>query len=55
MATQSLVLLEPALSVPGVASPGIAQAVRIYQSGDRAGAIDAFMLAVAGPNWREHC
>ena len=52
-ATQSLVLLEPALSIPGVASPGIAQAVRIYQSGDRAGAIDAFMRTVAGSAWRE--
>ena len=53
-ATQSLVLLEPALSIPGIANPGIAQAVRIYQSGDRAGAIDAFMRAVAGSGWREH-
>ena len=53
-ATRSLVLLEPALSIPGVASPGIAQAVRIYRSGDRAGAIDAFMRAVAGSDWREH-
>ena len=50
---QSLVLLEPALSIPG-GSPGIAQAVRIYQSGDRAGAIDAFMRAVAGADWRAH-
>ena len=53
-ATQSLVLLEPALSIPGVASPGIAQSMRIYQGGDRAGAIDAFMRAVAGADWREH-
>ena len=53
-ATQSLVLLEPALSIPGIANPGIAQAVRIYQSGDRAGAMDAFMRAVAGSGWREH-
>jgi len=51
---QSLVLLEPAMSIPGVSSPGIAQAMRIYQGGDRAGAIDAFMRAVDGADWREH-
>jgi pimeloyl-ACP methyl ester carboxylesterase/membrane-associated phospholipid phosphatase len=51
---RSLALLEPALPIPGVANPGIAQAVRIYQNGDRAGAIDAFMRAVAGADWREH-
>ncbi len=50
---QSLVLLEPALPLPGVDNNGIAQAVRIYRNGDRAGAIDAFMRAVAGTAWRE--
>jgi pimeloyl-ACP methyl ester carboxylesterase/membrane-associated phospholipid phosphatase len=49
----SLVLLEPALSVPGVSSPGIAQAVQAHSRGDVAGAIDLFMRAVAGEWWRE--
>ena len=49
---QSLVLLEPALPV-AAGNPGIASAVRIYQRGDRAGAVDAFMRAVAGAGWRE--
>jgi pimeloyl-ACP methyl ester carboxylesterase len=47
----SLVLLEPALPVPGVASPGIAQALQAYERGDRMGAIDIFMRAVAGDSW----
>ncbi len=49
---RSLVLLEAALPIAGASSPGIAQAVRIYRSGDRGGAIDAFMKAVAGEGWR---
>jgi len=49
----SLVLLEPALSVPGVTSPGIARALQAYARGDRAGAIDIFMRSVAGDSWRE--
>jgi pimeloyl-ACP methyl ester carboxylesterase len=47
----SLVLLEPALSVPGVSSPGIAQALQAYERGDRVGAIDIFMRSVAGDSW----
>jgi pimeloyl-ACP methyl ester carboxylesterase/membrane-associated phospholipid phosphatase len=48
----SLVLLEPALSVPGVSSPGIGQAVQAYERVDLASAIDLFMRAVAGDSWR---
>jgi pimeloyl-ACP methyl ester carboxylesterase len=47
----SLVVLEPALPVPGVASPGIAQALQAYERGDHAGAIDIFMRSVAGDSW----
>lgn len=49
----SLVLLEPALSVPGVTNPGIAQALQAYERGDRARAIELFMRAVAGDSWRK--
>jgi pimeloyl-ACP methyl ester carboxylesterase len=49
----SLVLLEPALPVPGVGSPGIAQSLQAYERGDRAGAIDIFMRSVAGDSWRQ--
>ena len=49
----SLVLLEPALPVPGVASPGIAQALQAYERGDRVRAIDIFMRSVAGDSWRK--
>ena len=49
----SLVLLEPALSLPGVTNPGIAQALQAYEQGDGAGAIDLFMRAVAGDSWRK--
>jgi pimeloyl-ACP methyl ester carboxylesterase len=49
----SLVLLEPALSVPGVTSPGIAQALQAYERGDRLQAIDMFMRSVAGVSWRK--
>jgi pimeloyl-ACP methyl ester carboxylesterase len=51
---RSLVLLEPALPVAGASSPGIAHAVQLHRQGDLAGAIDAFMNAVAGDGWREH-
>jgi pimeloyl-ACP methyl ester carboxylesterase len=50
---RSLVLLEAALPIEGASSPGVAQSVQIYRSGDRAGAISAFMKAVAGDGWRE--
>jgi pimeloyl-ACP methyl ester carboxylesterase len=50
--TRSLVLLEPALPVPGARNPGIERALRFHASGDRAGAVDAFMHAVAGADWR---
>ena len=49
----SLALLEPALSVPGVSSPGIGAALQAWEHGDRAGAIDLFMRAVAGDSWRQ--
>ncbi len=49
----SLVLLEPALPVPGVSSPGIAQALQAYERGDRVSAIDIFMRSVAGDSWRK--
>jgi pimeloyl-ACP methyl ester carboxylesterase/membrane-associated phospholipid phosphatase len=48
----SLALLEPALPVPGVASPGISQALQAYQRGDIVAAIDIFMRSVAGSSWR---
>jgi pimeloyl-ACP methyl ester carboxylesterase len=50
----SLALLEIALPVP-VGSPGragILQAVGLYRAGDKAAAVDAFMCAVAGPDYR---
>ena len=49
----SLVLLEPALPVPGVTSPGIALALQAYERGDRVAAIDIFMRSVAGDSWRK--
>jgi pimeloyl-ACP methyl ester carboxylesterase len=49
----SLVLLEAALPVPGVASPGIARSLQAYERGDRVGAIDTFMRSVAGDSWRQ--
>lgn len=51
---QSLALLEIALPVPA-GSPGrsgIPQAVELYRAGDKAAAVDAFMRAVAGPDYR---
>lgn len=51
---QSLALLEMALPVPG-GSPGrtgIPQAMELYAAGDKAAAVDTFMRAVAGPNYR---
>ena len=52
--TRSLALLEPAIPVPGAANPGIARALQFHASGDRAAAVDAFMRAVAGADWRRH-
>jgi pimeloyl-ACP methyl ester carboxylesterase len=51
---QSLVLLEPALPIAGVANPGIPLAIEAYRRGDREGAIDRFMRSVAGADWREN-
>lgn len=54
-AVRSLVLLEPALlSVPSGAEvrEGIAQAARVYESGDPAGAVDQFLTLVTGADWR---
>lgn len=53
---QSLALLEPALPVPPGAAPprpGATSAAELFRTGDKAGAVDAFMKAVAGPTWRE--
>jgi pimeloyl-ACP methyl ester carboxylesterase len=49
---KSLVLLEPALPVAGQSTPGIAAAVALYRSGSRDAAIDTFMRAVAGDDYR---
>jgi pimeloyl-ACP methyl ester carboxylesterase len=51
---QSLALLEAALPLPA-GSPGrsgILQAVELYRAGDKAGAVDTFMRAVAGSGYR---
>jgi pimeloyl-ACP methyl ester carboxylesterase len=51
---QSLALLEAALPVPP-GSPGragIPEAIGLYRKGDKAGAVDMFMRAVAGPDYR---
>jgi pimeloyl-ACP methyl ester carboxylesterase len=50
---RSLTLLEAALPIAGTGSPGIASAISIYQSGNREAAIDAFLRAVAGDEYRE--
>lgn len=51
---QSLVLMEPALPVPGGAPgrTGIPLAAQLYRDGDKAAAVDTFMRAVAGPDYR---
>lgn len=51
---QSLALLEAALPLPA-GSPGrsgILRAVELYRAGDKAGAVDTFMQAVAGSGYR---
>jgi pimeloyl-ACP methyl ester carboxylesterase len=51
---QSLALLEMALAVPG-GSPGrtgIPESIELYRAGDKSGAVDTFMRAVAGPDYR---
>ncbi len=53
---QSLALLEPAVPVPPGAAPsrpGATSAAELFRAGDKGGAVDAFMKAVAGPAWRE--
>jgi pimeloyl-ACP methyl ester carboxylesterase len=50
---RSLTLLEAALPIASAGSPGIANAISIYQSGDRKNAVDAFMRAVAGDDYRK--
>lgn len=53
----SLSLLEPPLMmVPSAEAMGAAlgPSVERYQSGDPAGAVDAFMQVVGGPDWRAH-
>jgi pimeloyl-ACP methyl ester carboxylesterase len=53
-AVQSLTLLEMALTVPS-GSPGrsgIPKAIELYGAGDKAAAVDTFMRAVAGPDYR---
>ncbi len=60
---QSLVLLEPALSLPSTpgaaadvpaaaARPGIGAALQRYRAGDKQGAVDGFMRLVAGDHYR---
>jgi len=52
---RSLALLEPALPLtPKGASPPsrLAPALEKYRTGDQAGAVDAFLQMVAGPNYR---
>jgi pimeloyl-ACP methyl ester carboxylesterase len=52
---RSLALLEPALPVgPKSATPSsrVAPALEKYRAGDKAGAVDAFLQMVAGPNYR---
>jgi len=49
---KSLALLEPALPVAGQSTPGIAAAVALYQRGSDEAAIDTFMRAVAGEDYR---
>jgi pimeloyl-ACP methyl ester carboxylesterase len=51
---QSLALLEMALTLPA-GSPGragIPKAIELYRDGDKAAAVDTFMRAVAGANYR---
>jgi pimeloyl-ACP methyl ester carboxylesterase len=47
----SLALLEPALVTIGSA-PLVAKATELYRAGDKAGAIDAHLRGVAGPDYR---
>jgi pimeloyl-ACP methyl ester carboxylesterase len=49
---QTLSLLEPALPIAGHSSIGVASAMSQYRSGERVAAIDTFMRAVAGPDYR---
>jgi pimeloyl-ACP methyl ester carboxylesterase len=51
---RSLALLEMALTLPA-GSPGragIPKAIELYRAGDKASAVDTFMRAVAGPDYR---
>jgi pimeloyl-ACP methyl ester carboxylesterase len=48
----TLSLLEPALPIAGQSSPGIASAMSQYRSGQHTAAIDTFMRAVAGSDYR---
>lgn len=53
----SLVLLEPPLlMVPSAEAMGdaLAPVIERYGSGDRVGAVDAFMGLIGGPEWRTH-
>jgi len=53
---QSLALLEPPLmavpSGPALRDRTLVPALRRYRSGDRLGALDLFLTAVFGPDWR---
>lgn len=52
---RSLALMEPALSVTPKGAPPpsrLAPALEKYRAGDTAGAVDAFLQMVAGPNYR---
>jgi pimeloyl-ACP methyl ester carboxylesterase len=56
-AVHSLALLEPAMadtpSGPQFGAETILPAFRLYEAGDRAGAVDLFMRGVAGPEYRQ--
>jgi len=49
---RTLTLLEPALPISGQPSPGIGTALSQYGAGEPEAAIDTFMRAVAGPDYR---
>ncbi len=56
-AVHSLALLEPALigAIPDAAqfASGLAPMMETYQRGDKRGALEAFLVWVAGPDWRK--
>jgi pimeloyl-ACP methyl ester carboxylesterase len=49
---RTLTLLEPALPIAGSPNAGIAASMALFKSGKREAAVDTFMRAVAGDNYR---